>query len=133
MADTFPDLHFRVRENGAAVYRVDLQNRNKRMDLEHIAAVNLRNGEIKPTGKAEITDAEQQAMQEWLTARKTILAEREMEDIRRAIEQIGTTAHWVQTKATPEQLEDITDQLLLSLFDLRQILVRKKSERMSGR
>lgn len=133
MDDSFPGLHFRVRENGASVYRVDLQNRSRRMDLEHIAAINMRNGEVKPTGKAEITNTELKAMQDWLSERQTVLAEREMEDIRRTIEQIGATAHWVQTKATPEQLEDITDQMLLSLFDLRQILVRKKSERMSDR
>lgn len=41
-------LFFRVRENGAAVYRVDAENRQRRLDMQQIAVVNIRNGDVKP-------------------------------------------------------------------------------------
>jgi hypothetical protein len=37
----------------------------------------------------------------------------------------------VQSKATDDQLEDVTDALLLAMHDLRTVLVRKKSERLA--
>ena len=42
MPDRLPDLYFRIRENGAAVFRIDPEHRARRIDLEHIATVNLR-------------------------------------------------------------------------------------------
>jgi hypothetical protein len=40
------------------------------------------------------------------------------------------TTQWVQSKATDDQLEDITDTLLLAMHDLRTVLVRKKADRL---
>jgi hypothetical protein len=36
----------------------------------------------------------------------------------------------VQSKANNEQLEAVTDQLLLAMHDLRSTLVRKKADRL---
>ncbi len=38
---------------------------------------------------------------------------------------------WAQSKATDEQLEDVTDRLLLAMHDLRTVLVRKKADRLT--
>ena len=133
MAVDLPELFFRVKDNGAAVFRVDPENRQKRIDLDQIAVVNTRNGEIKPTGKAEISASEQETMQTWLTERQALTERREIDDIHRAIDQLNLTAQWAQSKATSEQLEEVTDRLLLSMYDLRQVLVRKKADRMNGR
>lgn len=133
MAVELPDLYFRVKDNGAAVFRVDPENRQKRIDLDQIAVVNSRNGEVKAMGKADVSPTEHQAMLDWLEERRALAARRDMDDIHRAIDQINITAHWVQAKATPEQLEAVTDRLLLSIYDLRQVLVRKKADRMNGR
>ena len=43
---------------------------------------------------------------------------------------ISFTAQWAQSKAEATQLEEVTDDLLLAMHDLRTVLVRKKSERM---
>ena len=48
MAGDLPDYYFRVRENGAFVFRVDTENRQRRIDMDQIATVNIRKGEIKP-------------------------------------------------------------------------------------
>jgi hypothetical protein len=52
MSGDLPDYYFRVRENGAVVFRVDTENRQRRIDMEEIATVNINNGKIKPHRRA---------------------------------------------------------------------------------
>ena len=47
MSTDLPDYYFRVRENGAAVFRVSTENRQRRIEMDEIAVVNIRNGNIK--------------------------------------------------------------------------------------
>lgn len=130
MAGELPDYYFRVRENGAVVFRVDTENRLRRIDMDQIAVVNIRNGEVKPHGGRDLTPEDERAIADWMAERIAVLAERDIDDIRRAIDYLNLTAHWVQTRATDAQLEQVTDPLLLAMHDLRNVLVRKKSERM---
>ncbi len=130
MAGDLPDYYFRIRENGAAVFRVDTENRQRRIEMDQIALVNVRNGEIKAHGERKLTPADMVVIREWLANRQALLAKRDIDDIHRAVDYLNLTAHWVQTKASDEQLEDVTDALLLAMHDLRTVLVRKKSERI---
>lgn len=130
MAGELPDYYFRVRENGAFVFRVDTENRQRRIDLEQIAVVNIRNGQIKPHGDRELTAQDLHEIEEWMEDRNALLAERDIDDIHRAVDYLNQTTHWVQTRATEEQLENVTDALLLAMHDLRSVLVRKKADRM---
>lgn len=130
MTDDLPDYYFRVRENGAAVFRLNPETRMRRLDLEQIAVANLRNGEIRAQGDYKLTEGDLAAIRDWMAGRAEVLAGRELDDILRAVDHLNLTAHWAQTKATPEQLEAVTDRLLLAMHDLRQVLVRKKSERV---
>jgi hypothetical protein len=43
---------------------------------------------------------------------------------------MNLTAHWAQSRATDEQLEQVTDPLLLAMHDLRSVLVRRKADRL---
>lgn len=131
MSVDLPELYFRTRENGAFVYRIDTENRMQRIDMDHIATVNIRNGEIKPHGDRTLSDQDMAAIQDWLADRREIVAAREIDDLFRAVDYLNQTAHWVQSRATDQQLEDVTDTLLLAMHDLRSVLVRKKSDRLS--
>ena len=131
MSADLPDYYFRVRDNGAAVFRVDTENRNRRIEMDQIAVANIRNGEIKPQGDRVLTEPDLAAIKEWMQARVDLLAKRDLDDIHRAVDYMNTTTQWIQSKATDEQLDDITDALLLAMHDLRQVLVRKKAERMT--
>ena len=51
-----PDYHFRIRENGAAVFRIDTANRQRRIEMEQIATVHLGKGEIRPQGARALTE-----------------------------------------------------------------------------
>ena len=126
-----PNLYFRVRENGAAVFRLDGENRDRRLELEQIAVVNTNRGDFNALGDHILTDAERQVIADWLQERLTLLSTREMDDVHRAIDQINLTSQWAQSKATDDQLNEVTEQLLLAMHDLRSILVRKKADRVS--
>mgnify|MGYP001821552055 CR=1 FL=1 len=126
-----PNLFFRVRDNGAAVFRLDGENRERRLELEQIAVVNTNRGDFKALGDHILTEAERQVIADWLQSRLKLLAVREMDDVHRAIDQINLTSQWAQAKATDTQLEDVTEQLLLAMHDLRNTLVRKKADRVS--
>ena len=131
MSSDLPDYYFRVRENGAAVFRVDSENRQRRIEMDQIAVVNIRNGEIKPQGDRVLSDDDMARIQAWMEERKQVLAQREMDDIHRALDHLNLTTQWVQSKATEDQLDVVTDSLLMAMHDLRNTLVRKKADRLN--
>ncbi|MBB3993533.1 hypothetical protein GGR95_001161 [Sulfitobacter undariae] len=131
MSDKLPDYYFRVRDNGAFVFSLDTENRQRRIDMDQIAVVNIRNGEIKPQGDRTLSETDIAAITTWMEERVQTLAHREMDDIFRAIDYLNTTTHWIQSRATEEQLDAVTDQLLLAMHDMRNTLVRKKADRLT--
>jgi len=130
MSGDLPDYYFRVRENGALVFRVDTENRQRRIDMNQIATINIRNGEVKPHGDTSLTDDDIDVIRDWIGKRTMQLAERDIDDILRAIDHMNLTSQWVQSRATDDQLEEVTDTLLLAMHDLRSVLVRKKADRL---
>lgn len=134
MTTYLPEYYFRVRENGAFVFRVDTENRHRRIDMDQIAIINIKNGEVKPHGDRELTDEDQTAINEWMEERRAVLAARDIDDILRTVDHLNLTTHWAQSRASETDLEAVTDALLLAMHDLRTVLVRKKADRlMEGR
>ena len=80
-----PSHYFRIRDGGAAVFRLDTTNRQRRIELDEIATVNLRNGTIRPHGDITLTEADTAAITAWITARRARLAARECDDIDRLV------------------------------------------------
>lgn len=130
MVADVPEFYFRVRENGAFVFRVDAENRQRRIEMEQIAVANIRNGQIKPHGDHTLTRDELDAIETWMARRSATLAQRSIDDIHRAVDHLNLTTHWAQGAASDEDLEQVTDALLLAMHDLRSVLVRKKADRL---
>ncbi|WP_170599346.1 hypothetical protein [Ruegeria arenilitoris] len=130
MSEALPEYYFRVRENGAVVFKIDTENRQRRIEMDQIAVINIRNGEVKPHGQGTLTEADKTKIARWMDERKSLLARREVDDIHRTIDHLNLTTQWAQSKATDTQLENITDRLLLAMHDLRTVLVRKKADRL---
>ncbi|WP_171126461.1 MULTISPECIES: hypothetical protein [unclassified Ruegeria] len=130
MTAMLPEYYFRVRENGAAVFKIYTENRQRRIEMDQIAVINIRNGEVKPHGQRSLSEADRTEIERWMDERKELLAHRDIDDIHRAVDYLNLTAQWAQSKATDEQLEDVTDRLLLAMHDLRSVLVRKKADRL---
>lgn len=130
MTGALPEFYFRVRDNGAMVFRVDTENRHRRIEMDQIAVVNVKNGEIKPHGDRALSEDDRSEIERWLAERRATLKSREVDDILRTVDRLNLTAAWAQQKASPDELEKVTDALLLAMHDLRSVLVRKKADRL---
>lgn len=128
-----PAYYFRIRENGAVVFHVTTDNRQRRIEMKEIATVTLRNSTVRPHGTRPLSPEESAMIAEWMTERRAILAARDLDDIHRAIDHLNLTAHWAQSRADDDALEAVTDALLLAMNDLRSVLVRKKADRLNSR
>ena len=127
-----PEYYFRIRDNGATVFRVSTDNRQRRIEMDEIAVANIRNGNIRPHGGVALSRADLTAIETWMENRRAVLAARDLDDIDRAIDHMNLTTHWAQTRADDSALEAVTDRLLLAMHDLRAVLVRKKADRISA-
>jgi methionine aminopeptidase len=130
MSAELPDYYFRVRENGATVFRVETENRQRRIEMDQIAVVNVKKREIKPHGDRILSPEDIAAIEAWMAERIALLERRNIDDILRAVDCLNFTTQWVQSNATDAQLEEVTDTLLLAMHDLRSMLVRKKADRV---
>ncbi|MDV4145409.1 MULTISPECIES: hypothetical protein [Shimia] len=130
MSADLPEYYFRVRENGAVVFRVDSDNRQRRIEMDQIAVVNIRNGEIKPHGDRALSEEDVAVIRDWMSERQGVLAARDIDDILRTVDHLNLTTQWAQSRASEDQLEEVTDALLLAMHDLRSVLVRKKADRL---
>ena len=133
MGVELPDYYFRVRENGAIVFRVDTENRQRRIEMDQIAVVNIRNGDIKPHGDRKLSNRDLNEIKRWMAERAELLASRDIDDIYRAVDHLNLTTQWAQSRASDAQLDAVTDALLLAMHDLRSVLVRKKADRLMKR
>ena len=112
------------------MFRVGTENRQRRIELEEIAVVNVKNGNVKPHGDTDLTKADLTAIADWLAARQAQLSAREVDDILRTVDHLNLTTHWIQSRASDAQLDAVTDALLMAMHDLRSTLVRKKADRL---
>lgn len=133
MVADLPKYFFRTRDGGANVFRVDGNNRHRRIEMEQIASINMRTGDVRPNGDRELTAEDMQTINTWIADRRETLEWRQMDDILRTVDQLNATAHWAQSSASDEQLETVTDTLLMAMHDLRSVLVRRKANALSDK
>ena len=121
-------LFFRTRDNGAMVFRIDTENRQRRLEMQQIATVNLRSGEIKPhSSQTVIAAAERNEIEKWIVGRRRELNARDIQDVDRLVDQLNWAAQWVQSRATKDQIEEQADPLMMAMHDLRSQIVRKRA------
>ena len=133
MAGELPQYYFRIRDNGAVVFRVESEQRQRRLELVEIAVVNVKNGNIKPHGETELTDEDRAEIAKWLASRRALQAERDIDDILRTVDHLNMTAQWVQTRATDEEVDRVLDPLLMAMHDLRSVLIRRRADKLDQR
>ena len=129
-----PDgLYLRIRENGAQVFRVDTTNPSRRIEMDPLAVVNTRNGEVRVQGERSLTEEESAEIQAWCATRQAELARRDGPGgVAETIERLNLTASWLQSRATPEEIAAASDELLMAMHDLRSVIVRKKADGLKG-
>ena len=98
MNAALPDYYFRVREDGAFVFRVATETRKRRIEMDQIAVVNIKNGEIKAHGDGTLSDEDLAHTlahtKDWMAERTALLAHRDINDIHRAVDYLNFTTHW---------------------------------------
>ena len=120
-------LYFRIRDNGALVFRKDTENQNRRLELVQIAAVNARNSEIKPHNREAPTDAEMAQIEAWLAGRQVEMANHDASTPARVIEELNLAAQWAQARAEDGELRKAAPDILMALHDLRATIVKRLS------
>ncbi len=121
------DLYFRIKDNGATVFRIDDDARQRRLDLQPIAEANVRNGDIKLRKDVELSDKERAEISAWLDTRRCALQAREIEQARLTIEHLNATANWISSKPDEAAADEMSEGLLMAMHDLRAAIVRFKS------
>ena len=124
-----PEYYMRLRDNGVVVFHINPENRNRRIEMTQIAVIN-RQGDIKPLGEYVLTEQDQTAIANWQARRAQTLETRQIDDILRTVDHLNLTASWAQQKASDDDLEQVTDALLMAMHDLRHVLVRKAAQRL---
>ena len=133
MAGDLPQYYFRTRDNGAVVFRVETEQRQRRLELVEIATVNVKNGMIKPHGDYTLTPEDHAEITRWLEDRRAVLSEREIDDILRTVDHLNLTTQWVQSKATEAEIDRVLDPLLMAMHDLRSTLIRRRADKLDQR
>ncbi|MBY8975635.1 hypothetical protein KHP62_07455 [Rhodobacteraceae bacterium NNCM2] len=117
-------LYFRRRKQGAFAFRLDVENRQRRLEMIHIATVNGK-GEIRPQKKNPPSPAEIEQIEAWIAAEADAPPETEPQ---KAIREINLIAQWVAKEAGDEDILANSDPMLLAMHDLRQVIVRRLSQ-----
>lgn len=117
-------LYFRKRKQGAFAFRLDVENRQRRLEMIQIATI---------TGKSEVrvhkrfppTDLEMEQIEAWIAEQAEGKPQSEADH---AIREINLIAQWVAKDAGDEDILDCSDPMLLAMHDLRQVIVRRLSQ-----
>ncbi|WP_439560051.1 hypothetical protein [Roseinatronobacter sp.] len=116
--------YFRPRPNGAMLLQIRHDPRLRRTEMHRIAGIEAATGEIRVARNHSLTDEERALIADWLERGNGLDGR-----AARAVSEIGHIAHWAQFRATPEELDAATQDLLLAMQDLREVLVRKLAQR----
>ena len=125
-----PTLYFRRKDNGAAVYRI-ASGDHSRLDMQQIAVLK-QNGDVKPQGKQQPTEAELIEITTWYDARKANQKTRDAARIDQLITDMNATAQWIQANATDKQIAQSAEPILMAMHDLRATLVRRMAGKNSN-
>jgi hypothetical protein len=118
--------YFRPRPGGAALLKITYDARLKRSRLHRIAGVEA-SGEVRVVEGYTLSAEEDALIAQYLTQGNGLTGRGAD-----ALRELGAIAHWAQFRATPEELAEATELLLLAMQDLREVLVRKAAQRSAG-
>ena len=120
-------LYFRHRENGIVVFRMEVANRQRRIELNQIASIN-RQGEITPHKRRTPTEAEMAEIEKWQSDWQARADADNLNTTEKFLVELNQFTDWVQRRADHAEVDAHSDPLLMAILDLRQVVVRRLSE-----
>ena len=109
------------------VFRLDVQNRQRRLELTHIATINAR-GEILPHKHRQPTDTEMSEIATWWADFSHRRNNGTLSTAEVLIGDLNDMANWLAKDAGSKEVEEVSDSLLMAMHDLRQVIVRRLSQ-----
>lgn len=129
MSDEEPrSIYIRYRNRGGVIFRINNPKNLAHSSMERIGSVNLRSGEVELLPAASLDDHDLAQIEAWVIARREFYATSRARDVSDLIEKMNLVTHWYLNEASDEEIESTSEDLLLSLTDLRNSILRKKSK-----
>ncbi len=120
-------LYYRHRQNGVVVFRMEVSNRQRRIELNQIASI-AKTGEIVPHKRRPPSDEEIEEMTGWWASWQARQHTDDLSETEKFLVEINQFTDWVQRRADSAEVNDMSDDLLMALLDLRQVVVRRLSD-----
>ncbi|MFK7943948.1 MAG: hypothetical protein AB8B85_13685 [Paracoccaceae bacterium] len=120
-------LYYRHRKNGAVVFRLEVANRQRRIELNQIASI-AKTGEVIPHKRRPATEAEIKEIQRWWADWHARADTEQLSDTDKFLVELNQFTDWFQRRAENEEVDAASDPLLMALLDLRQVVVRRLSD-----
>lgn len=120
-------LYYRLRRQGALVFRMEVANRQRRIELNRIATITGA-GEVLPHKRRPASEAEQAEAAAWW---RDWCARRDGDRLagtERFMAELNRFTDWMAREAPDGEVAELSDPLLMALLDLRQTVVRRLSE-----
>lgn len=119
-------LYYRHRTNGVTVFRMEVSNRQRRIELNQIASISRR-GEIVPHKRNVPSEAELAEMADWFVTWQARSDAEQLDETEKFLVEINHFTDWVHRRADDGEIDAQSDALLMALLDLRQVIVRRLS------
>jgi hypothetical protein len=120
-------LYYRHRQNGVLVFRMEVANRQRRIELNQIASIS-KTGDIIPHKRRAPTDEEVEEMTAWWATWQARKDADSLTDTEQFLVQLNQFTDWVQRRAEDGEVDALSDDLLTALLDLRHVVVRRLSD-----
>ncbi len=120
-------LYFRHGEKGVTVFRMEVANRQRRIELNKIATIRL-DGTVVPHPRRIPTDMELDQIAGWWEDWERRSSTAELDQTEEFIVELNKFTDWLARKADGAEVDARSDALLSALLDLRQTVVRRLSQ-----
>jgi hypothetical protein len=129
------ELYYRLVERGALVFRLDVSNRQRRIELTQIATIDAQ-GDVRPNGRPDVrpngrqpaTHDELASASAWWCDWQARRAKGHLTETECFRAEINRFTEWMAREARDDEISRLSDPLLMALLDLRQVVVRRLSE-----
>ena len=119
-------LYYRHRKQGAQVFRMEVANRQRRIELNQIASI-TNQGDIVPHKRRPASDAELAEIAEWWDGWQKRRDAGALNQTEAFMADLNQFTNWIAKGASDTEIDTLSDDLLMALLDLRQTIVRRLS------
>ena len=120
-------LYFRHGADGVTVFRIEIANRQRRIELNRIACI-APDGKVVPDKDRPPSAEEQDRIRAWWSDWQERSAGGRLDRTERFIADLNHFTDWLSGPASDAEVDARSDDLLTALLDLRQTVVRRLSE-----